>query len=48
MQLMAREMNLLETAFVLPAGERWEIRLFTPTVEMSACGHATLAAGHTS
>jgi PhzF family phenazine biosynthesis protein len=47
MQLMAREMNLAETAFVYPAaGGRWEIRWFTPTVEMSACGHATLAAGH--
>jgi PhzF family phenazine biosynthesis protein len=47
MQLMAREMNLAETAFVhpLPNG-RWEIRWFTPMVELSACGHATLAAGH--
>lgn len=47
MQLMAREMNLAETAFVYPVAEgRWEIRWFTPMVEMSACGHATLAAGH--
>jgi PhzF family phenazine biosynthesis protein len=46
MQLMAREMNLSETAFVVPAGDRWEIRWFTPLVEVSACGHATLAAGH--
>ena len=46
MQLMAREMNLSETAFVLPAGDRWEIRWFTPMVEVSAFGHATLAAGH--
>src|SRR3954463_12131729 len=40
-------MNLTETAFVYPidAG-RWEIRWFTPMVELSACGHATLAAGH--
>src|SRR5688500_7034722 len=46
MQLMAREMNLSETAFLLPAGDRWEIRWFTPMVEVSAFGHATLAAGH--
>ena len=46
MQLMAREMNLSETAFVMPAGDNWEIRWFTPMVEVSAFGHATLAAGH--
>jgi PhzF family phenazine biosynthesis protein len=47
MQLMAREMNLAEAAFVYPAAAgRWEIRWFTPMVELSACGHATLAAGH--
>lgn len=46
MQLMAREMNLAETAFVFPAGKGWEIRWFTPMVEVSAWGHATLAAGH--
>ena len=46
MQLIAREMNLSETAFVTPAEDAWEIRWFTPTVEVSACGHATLAAGH--
>jgi PhzF family phenazine biosynthesis protein len=46
MQLMAREMNLSETAFVLPNADGWEIRWFTPMVEVSAFGHATLAAGH--
>jgi PhzF family phenazine biosynthesis protein len=46
MQLMAREMSLSETAFVFPVGDGWEIRWFTPMVEVSACGHATLAAGH--
>ena len=47
MQLMAREMNLLETAFVYPSGkDGWEIRWFTPMVEVSVCGHATLAAAH--
>lgn len=46
MQLMARETNLSESAFVYPAGENWQIRWFTPMVEVAACGHATLAAGH--
>jgi PhzF family phenazine biosynthesis protein len=46
MQMMAREMNLSETAFVQPAGDHWEIRWFTPMVEVAAFGHATLAAGH--
>ena len=48
MQLLAREMNLSETAFVGPPGEGGirEIRWFTPAVEVTACGHATLAAGH--
>jgi PhzF family phenazine biosynthesis protein len=47
MQLMAREMNLSETAFVHPlSAGHWEIRWFTPMVEVSVCGHATLAAGH--
>ncbi len=48
MQLMAREMNLAESAFVFPAGtgKGWEIRWFTPMVEVSACVHATLAVGH--
>lgn len=46
MQLMAREMSLSETAFVQPAGDGWEIRWFTPMVEVSVFGHATLAAAH--
>jgi PhzF family phenazine biosynthesis protein len=48
MQLLAREINLSETAFVYPAaqGELHEVRWFTPAVEVSLCGHATLAAGH--
>ena len=43
MQLMAREMNLSETAFVQNGGDAWEIRWFTPTVEVSVCGHALAA-----
>jgi len=46
MQLVAREMNLSETAFVAPAGDDWALRWFTPTVEVELCGHATLAAAH--
>lgn len=47
MQSVAAEMNLAETAFVVPrdAGE-WDLRWFTPTVEVDLCGHATLASTH--
>jgi predicted PhzF superfamily epimerase YddE/YHI9 len=43
MQNIAAENNLAETAFVVPTGDRYEIRWFTPTVEVDLCGHATLA-----
>jgi len=43
MQNLAREMNLSETAFLLPEGEGWRLRWFTPTTEVDLCGHATLA-----
>jgi PhzF family phenazine biosynthesis protein len=46
MQLVAREMNLSETAFLHPEGDGWRLRWFTPTVEVALCGHATLAAAH--
>jgi PhzF family phenazine biosynthesis protein len=46
MQLVAREMNLSETAFLLPEGEAFRLRWFTPTVEVELCGHATLASAH--
>jgi predicted PhzF superfamily epimerase YddE/YHI9 len=47
MQAVAREMNLSETAFVAarPDGD-FDLRWFTPTVEVDLCGHATLAAAH--
>ena len=48
MHAFARETNLSETAFVAPPhddGSR-EVRWFTPAVEVSLCGHATLAVGH--
>ena len=46
-QSVAAEMNLSETAFVLPGGDALGLRWFTPKVEVSLCGHATLAAAHT-
>ncbi|WP_376795870.1 PhzF family phenazine biosynthesis protein [Thermogemmatispora sp.] len=46
MQLVAREMNLSETAFLLPEGDGYRLRWFTPTAEVDLCGHATLASAH--
>ena len=46
MQNIAQENNLAETAFIVPANEGYEIRWFTPTVEVDLCGHATLASAH--
>lgn len=47
MQRVAQEMNLSETAFLLPEGDGYRLRWFTPTVEVDLCGHATLASAHT-
>jgi PhzF family phenazine biosynthesis protein len=46
MQLVAREMNLAETAFLVQRPDGWDLRWFTPTVEVDLCGHATLASAH--
>lgn len=47
MQLVAREMNLAETAFLRPRGDgSYDLRWFTPAVEVELCGHATLASAH--
>lgn len=43
MQSIAFENNLSETAFVVPRGQYYELRWFTPTTEVDLCGHATLA-----
>jgi PhzF family phenazine biosynthesis protein len=46
---VAREMNLSETAYVVPDGAHpgaFQLRWFTPTVEIALCGHATLASAH--
>lgn len=44
MQNIAMENNLAETAFYVKTGNEYQIRWFTPTVEVDLCGHATLAA----
>jgi predicted PhzF superfamily epimerase YddE/YHI9 len=46
MRNVAAEMNLSETAFLLPEGAAWRLRWFTPKVEVDLCGHATLASAH--
>ncbi|MGF1539031.1 MAG: PhzF family phenazine biosynthesis protein [Pleurocapsa sp.] len=46
MQLVAREMNLSETAFVIEQPDAYQLRWFTPTTEVPLCGHATLASAH--
>jgi PhzF family phenazine biosynthesis protein len=46
MQMLAREMNLSETAFLVKRDEGYDLRWFTPTVEVELCGHATLASAH--
>jgi predicted PhzF superfamily epimerase YddE/YHI9 len=48
LQGIAFENGLAETAFLVRTGEsQFELRWFTPTVEVALCGHATLAAAHT-
>jgi predicted PhzF superfamily epimerase YddE/YHI9 len=46
LQNIASENNLSETAFYHQLGPDYEIRWFTPTVEVDLCGHATLATAH--
>src|SRR5205085_7417012 len=46
MQSVGAEMNLSETAFLVPRADGWSLRWFTPTVEVDLCGHATLASAH--
>ncbi|MFK8009925.1 MAG: PhzF family phenazine biosynthesis protein [Saprospiraceae bacterium] len=46
MQNIAMENNLAETAFYVPKANHFELRWFTPTVEVDLCGHATLASAH--
>ena len=46
MQNVAREMNLSETAFLVEQADGYDLRWFTPAIEVSLCGHATLASAH--
>ncbi|AVH72975.1 PhzF family phenazine biosynthesis protein [Nostoc sp. 'Lobaria pulmonaria (5183) cyanobiont'] len=46
MQNVAQEMNLSETAFLVRQDDGFNLRWFTPTVEVPLCGHATLASAH--
>ena len=46
MQDVAREMSLSETAFLHRREDGFDLRWFTPAVEVDLCGHATLASAH--
>jgi PhzF family phenazine biosynthesis protein len=46
MQQVAREMNLSHSAFLYRQEDGFNLRWFTPTVEVDLCGHATLASAH--
>ena len=46
MRDVAREMNLSETAFLVPQDGGYRLRWFTPAVEVALCGHATVASAH--
>jgi predicted PhzF superfamily epimerase YddE/YHI9 len=46
MRDVAREMNLSETAFLVPEDGGFRLRWFTPVVEVDLCGHATVASAH--
>ncbi len=47
MKLIAREMNVAETAFISQSGTAdYNLRWFTPSTEVELCGHATIASLH--
>jgi PhzF family phenazine biosynthesis protein len=46
MQKVAMEMNLSETAFLVKRDDGFDLRWFTPAIEVDLCGHATLASAH--
>jgi PhzF family phenazine biosynthesis protein len=46
LQNIAAEMNLSETAFLCKVGAEYQLRWFTPQIEVQFCGHATLSAAH--
>jgi PhzF family phenazine biosynthesis protein len=43
---VARELNLSETAFLVPRNGNFDLRWLTPSVEVDLCGHATVASAH--
>lgn len=43
---IAKENAVAETAFIVQNGDSFDLRWFTPDLEMDLCGHATLAAAH--
>jgi len=47
MQNVAAEMKHAETAFLVRSAEGFDLRWFSPAVEINLCGHATLASAHT-
>jgi PhzF family phenazine biosynthesis protein len=46
LQAVARDMNLSETAFLVRQPDHFDLRWFTPKIEVDLCGHATLAPAH--
>jgi len=46
LQNIAMENNLAETAFYVKLNDEYQIRWFTPTIEVDLCGHATLGAAY--
>jgi PhzF family phenazine biosynthesis protein len=46
LQTIAQENNLSETAFVVPCEDIFDLRWFTPEIEVDLCGHATLASAY--
>ncbi len=46
MQAIAAENNLSETAFLVRRDEHYDLRWFTPAIEVDLCGHATLASAY--
>jgi PhzF family phenazine biosynthesis protein len=46
LQSVAAENNLAETAFVVQRDSFFDLRWFTPAIEVDLCGHATLASAH--
>lgn len=46
LQNIAAENNLAETAFIIKTENGYDLRWFTPTIEIDLCGHATLASAY--